>query len=138
MTTNDSTLAVLGPDGRGVDQRRDTAAVGDLDDDLLGAHRLGSAQRPCQRDFVEGDLPPVGPPEGQHLQQLLRGVVRQAQAPDNPLRLPIERHRMAGPGIEDHETDRRGVDQGLQAGPGPLLGPVRAGVDDRRRRLRRE
>ena len=45
---------------------------------------------------------------------------------------------MAGPGIEDHDTDRRGVDQGLQVGPGPLLGPVRAGVGDRRRRLRRE
>ena len=45
---------------------------------------------------------------------------------------------MAGPGIEDHDTHRRGVDQGLQVGPDPLLGPVRAGVGDRRRRLRRE
>ena len=131
-------LTVLGPDRRGVDQRRDTPAVGDREHDLLGAHRLGAAQLPGQREFGEGHLPPIGAPHGHHLQQLLRGAARQAQAPDNPLRLPIERHRMAGPGIEDHDTHRRGVDQGLQVGPDPLLGPVRAGVGDRRRRLRRE
>ena len=50
----------------------------------------------------------------------------------------LERHRTAAVGIEHHHPDRRGVDQGLQVGPGPLLGPVRAGVGDRRRRLRGE
>ena len=33
---------------------------------------------------------------------------------------------------------RRGFDQGLRVGPRPLLVPVRAGVGDGRRRLRRE
>ena len=37
--------ARLGADGRGVDQGGDTPAVGYLDDDLLGPHRLARAQR---------------------------------------------------------------------------------------------
>ena len=45
---------------------------------------------------------------------------------------------MAGPGIEDHDAHRGGVDQGLQVGPRPLLGPVPAGVGDRRPGLGRE
>ena len=53
-----------------------------------------------------GDLPPVGTPPGQDLEQLLRGAARQAQPADDPLRLPVERDRMAGPGIEDHDAHR--------------------------------
>ena len=133
-------LTVLGMDRRGVDQRGDTPAIGDRDHDLLGAHQLGAAQllRQSQRELVQGNLPPVGSPVRQHLQQLLRGAVRHAQASDDPLRFPVERHRMAGPRIEDHHAHRRGVDQGFQVGPRPPLGLVRAGVGDGCRRLRRE
>ena len=131
-------LAVRGTDRRGVDQRLHAPAVGDLKHDLLGAHRGRGAQLQRQREFVQGNFPPVGAPVGNCLQQLLRGAARLAQALDNPPRLPIGRHRMSGSGIEDHHAQRRGFDQRLQVCPRPLLGPVGAGVGDRRRRLRRE
>ena len=60
------------------------------------------------------------------------------QASENPIHLPIERHRLAGLGIEDRDAHGRDVDQGLQVGPGPLFVSERAGVRNRRRRLRRE
>ncbi len=69
---------------------------------------------------------------------MLRGAVRRTEVPDNPLGLLIDRHRISGPGIENQDPHRRGVDQRLQVGPGPLLVAVGAGIDDRRRRLRRE
>ena len=50
--------------------------VGGLEDDLLGPHRLPRAQPLGQGELHQGDLPPVGPPEGQHLQKLLRRPVR--------------------------------------------------------------
>ena len=131
-------LTVLGMDRRGVDQRGDTPAIGNLEDDLFGAHRRGAVQRLRQGQFFQGDLPPVGTPPGQDLEQLLRRAARHSQPSDDPLRFPVERDQMAGPGIEDHHAHRRGVHQGFQAGPGPLLGPVRSGVGDRRRRLGRE
>ena len=105
---------------------------------LFGAHRPGGAQVLRQRELLEGDLTPVGEPARYHLQELLGGVARRVQTLDNPLRLLIERHRIAGPGVEDRHPHRRGLDQGLKVGPGPLLVPVAAGVGDGRRRLRRE
>ena len=57
--------------------------------------------------------------------------------PTDPLRLPVDRDRMAGPGIEDHDAHRGDVDQGLQVGPRPLLGLVPAGVGNRRTGLGR-
>ncbi len=60
------------------------------------------------------------------------------QASENPIHLPIERHRLAGLGIEDRDAHGRDVDQGLQVGPRPLFVSERAGVRNRRRRLRRE
>ncbi len=60
------------------------------------------------------------------------------QASENPIHLPIERHRLAGLGIEDRDAHGRDVDQGLQVGPGPLFVSEGAGVRNRRRRLRRE
>ena len=60
------------------------------------------------------------------------------QALDNPSCLAIERHRIAGIGIEHHDTDRRGVDQRFHVGAGALLVAVRASVGDRRCRLRGE
>ena len=106
--------------------------------DLFGADRLAAVQLPRQRQLVEGNLPAVGAPAGHHLEHLLRGAARCVQARDHPLRLSIQRRRIAGPGIEDHDAYRRGLDQDLQVGSGPLLVPVRARVGDRRRRLRRE
>ena len=45
---------------------------------------------------------------------------------------------MAGPGVEHHDADRRGLDQGLEVGPGALLFAVGVGVGDRSRGLRGE
>ena len=130
--------AVRGMDRGRADQRGDTAPVGDRELDLLGAHGLGAAQLPEQRELVEGDLPPVREPARHHPQQLLGRLARGAQGLDDALRRPVERERRAGPGLEDHDADRRGVDQGLEVGAGPLLVAVRAGVGDGHRRLRRE
>ena len=53
----------------------------------------------------------------------------EAAAPDD------ERHRFAGPGIEDHDADRRGLDQRLEVGARPLLVAVGARIGDRGRGL---
>ena len=128
----------VGMDGRGVDQRLDAAPVREREHHLLGAHRLGAAELPRQRKLGQRDLAPVAPAADQHLQQLLRGCARRAQALDQAARLAIERHRTARPGIEDHDANRRGLDQRFKVGPGPLLGPVSARIADRRRGLRGE
>ena len=138
VTTTDSTATVRRADRRGVDQHPHAAAVGDRQHDLLGAHGRRLAQLPCEARLVEGDLPPIGEPARQRLQQSLPGLARRAHGVDNPSRLLIERHRFRGPGVVDHDAHRRGLDQGLQVGPGPPLVAVRARVGDRRRRLRRE
>ena len=64
-----------------------------------------------------------------------REAARHAQALHDPLRLPVERHGTAGPRIEDHDADRRGLDQDLEVCPRPLLVTVQARVDDHRGRL---
>ena len=130
--------AILGMDRRGVDQRGDAPAAGDLEHHLLGAHRRGAAQHLRQGKLFQRDLPSVGPPALHHPQQLLRRVSCQAQALDNSPRLPIDQHRLAGPCIENRHAHRRGVDQGLQVGPGPVLVTVGARVGDGRRGLRGE
>ena len=130
--------AVLGTDRRGVEQRRDTPAVGDPEDDLLGAYRGSVAQHLRQRKLSRGELLPVAEPAGHDLQQLLRGLTRCAQTFHDSHRLPIERYWLDGLGLHEHHAHRRGLDQDLQVGPSPLLVPVRAGVGDGRRRLRCE
>ena len=122
----------------GVDQRGDAPPVGDRELDLLRAHQLSLAELVSEREFVKPGLAPVAAPADHDLEQLLRRAVPAAQSPDNPPRLAVERHRPAALGIEDHHPDRRGIDQGLQVGPGSLLVAVRAGVGDYRRRLRGE
>ena len=84
--------------------------------DLLGAHRLGAAERRGEREPVERDLAPVAAPAGQHPQQILRGAARRAQALHDALRLAVERHRLAGLRIEHSDADQRGLDQGLEVG----------------------
>ena len=130
--------AVLGTDRRGVEQRRDTPAVGDPEDDLPGAYLSRVAQLFSQREISRGELPPVAEPAGHDLQQLLRRLTRCAQTFHDPHRLPIERYRLDGSGLHDHHAHRRGVDQDLQVGPSPLFVPMRSGIGDRRRCLRSE
>ena len=65
-------LPLLRADGRGVDQGGDAPPIRRLQDDLLGPHRLPGAQPLGQGELLQGDLPPIGAPEGQHLQKLLR------------------------------------------------------------------
>ena len=128
-------LPLLREDGSGVDQGGDAAPVGGLEHDLLGPHRLPGDQGLGQGQLPQGDLPPVGPPVGQHLQKLLRRPARLAQAADDPPRLPVDGHRVPRPGVQDQHAHRRGVHQGLQVGPGPLLVAVAAGVGDDQGRL---
>ena len=75
-------LAPIGADGRGVEQHGDAPAVGDADADLFGPHRLARAQRLRQGELLQRDLPPVGPPEGQRMKQLLRRLVGIQQTVD--------------------------------------------------------
>ena len=125
-------------DRRGVDQRPDAPAVRDGQHDLLGAHGLGRVEVSRQRQLAEGDHASIRPVAGNHLQQLLRRAARRAETFDNPPRLVIDRHELAGPGIEDRHAHRRGLDQSLHVRPGPSFVAVRAGVHDGRRRLRGE
>ena len=128
-------LPLLREDGSGVDQGGDAAPAGGPEHHLLGPHRLPGDQGLGQGQLPQGDLPPVGPPVGQHLQKLLRRAARLAQAADDPPGLPVDRHRVPRPGVQDQHAHRRGVHQGLQVGPGPLLVPVAAGVGDDQGRL---
>ena len=90
----------------------------------------------CARgNSAREDLAPVGASDGQDFKELFHGAVRQHQALDDSHRLPVDRRQGAGPRVEDRHAHRRGVDQGLQVGPGPLLVPVAAGVGDHQRRL---
>ena len=85
-------LALPSIDGRGIDQGGHRPAVGYLDDNLLGAHRLARAQRLRQGELFEGDFPPIGASEGQYLQELLQGATRHEQVAEDPARLPVERY----------------------------------------------
>ena len=57
------------------------------------------------------------------------------QALHDPLRLPVDRQRPPGHGVEHHHANRRGFDQGFEIGPSPLLGSIGLGVGDGRCRL---
>ena len=133
--TTDSTSPSSGEDGSGVDQGGDAPPVGGPEHHLLGPHRLPGDQGLGQGQLPQGDLPPVGPPVGQHLQKLLRRPARLAQAADDPPGLPVDGADAAGAGVEDQHAHGRGVHQGLQVGPSPLLLPVAAGVGDDQGRL---
>ena len=130
--------AAFGADRRGVDQRPDAAPVGDREHDLLGAHRLARAEQPRQRQLAERHLPPVGAAEGDRLQELLGRTAGRPQALDDPPRLAVERCQPAAPRLEDHDPDRRGLNEGREVGPRLPLAAVRAGVGDCRRGLGRE
>ena len=121
---------------RRVDHHGDAPSVGDRDLDLLRADRLCIAECVAERDIAESGLALVAAPVGDDLQELLRGSIRIPQHLDEPPRLAVERHRTAGPDIEHHHRDGRGVDQGLQISPGPLPVAVGACVGERHRRLR--
>ena len=64
-----------------------------------------------------------------------RRAAGQAQPLHDPPCLAVERHRPAALGVEHHDTHRRGLDQGLEVGPGAALVAVGARVGDRGRGL---
>ena len=123
-------LVPRGEDGRGVDQGGDALSARGLEEDLLGVHGLPGHQPLGQGELLQGDLPPVGPPEGERLQELLRGPVRRAQAADDASGLPVDRRHASGSGVQDQDAHGRGVHQGFQVGPSPLLVAVAARVGD--------
>ena len=53
------------------------------------------------------------------LDQALGGLAGPAQALHDARRLAVERHGPAGPRVEDRHAHGRGLDEGLQVGPGP-------------------
>ena len=130
--------SALRTDGRDVEERPDAPPVGHRQLDLLGPHRRGSLELPGQGQPFEGERPPVRVPARDHLEQLLRWAARGTEPLDEAPRLPVERHRLAGSGVEHHDADRRGLDERREVGPRPLDVAVRARVRDRRRRLRGE
>ena len=127
---------VVGGMDRGrVDQRAHAAPVRHREHDLLGAHHLAGAEVLGEGELAQARLAPVGPAEGDHLQQLLRRAARRAQALDDAPRLAVERDRPPAACIEHHHADRRGLDEDLEVGPRPPLVAVRARIGDRGRRL---
>ena len=104
----------------------------------LSRTRWSRATSSRERELVEGDLAPVGAPEGEHLKQLLRGLAGAAQTLDDAPGLAVERGQAACADVEHHDADRRGLDQRLEVGPGALLGAVGARIGDRGRGLRGE
>ena len=127
--------AVPGVDRGGVDERGDAAPVGGGEHDLLGAHRLGAAQRACQREAVQRDLAPVGEAAGEDPEQVLGGAARHAQGLDDAPGLAVERDRVAGAPVQHDDADRGGLDERLKIGAGTPLGAVGARIGDRGRGL---
>ena len=102
-------------------------AIGDAQDYLLGPHRLAPAQHLGQGKVREGHCLSIEAPDGQDLEQVFRGTVRQRHGLHEPHRLPVEGERRSRPGVEDRDTDGRGVDKRLQARPGEMFVPVTGG-----------
>ena len=107
----------FGTDRRGVDQHPDAASAGHRQLDLLAAQRLAGAEMLRDGELAQGHLPAVGALEGDDLQELLERAARRSQALAEPLGFAIDRQRPAATGVEDHDPDRRGLDQGLEVGP---------------------
>ena len=139
VTTTDATAPSSAWIGVALDQRGHAAPVGDRERDLLGAHRLAAAQRARERELVEGDLAPVGAPVGDAPRAAAPQTGRELHRLSTiRLRLAVERDRATGADVEHHDADRRGLDQRLEVGAGPLLGAVGARIGDRGRGLRGE
>ena len=128
----------FGRDRRGIYQRPDAAPVRHRECHLLGPQRLAAAELLREREFAQGHLMPVGAAEGQHLQKLLGRTARHAQALHDSPHLAVERHGTAALRIENHDSHRRGFDQGLEVSACAPLAPEGARVGDRRRGLRGE
>ena len=127
--------ALLRVDGRGVEQRLEAAAAGDLQLDLFKADRLTGAQHLRQGELAEGDLASVGAAADYHLKEILQRAAGCLKDAGDSFRLSVQRHRHTGLCVEYDDGDRRGVDQGFEVLPGPLLIAVAAGVGDDERGL---
>ena len=138
VTTTESMLALRRVDRGDVDQSLHAPAVRNGEHDLLVAGHLGAAQFVQQRKLREGELAPVGQPGRHDLHELVNGMAGGLQLLNDPSDLAVDRHQTGCCGAEDHDTDRRGVDQRLEVGPGLLFVAVGARVGDGRRRLGRE
>ena len=138
MTTTDATPPPPGEDRRDVDEDADAPSVGHRELDLLGAERRRVLQLAGQRKLLERVLPPVGVPPGHDLEELLDREAGGADRLDDPARLAVERGHAAPSRFEDHDADGRGLDEGLEVGPGALDGAVHAPACDRGRGLRGE
>ena len=109
------------PDRRGVDQRRDAPAVGTESTISLARTVSGSVHCrvsgnssratscPSARRHRSTPSNCSGARSGVHRPSTIRRALR------------LSEHRIADPGIEDHHTHRRDVDEGLQVRPGSLL-----------------
>ncbi len=122
--------AVVGEDGRGVEQHGDATSVGRAQDDLFGSQRLPDAEQIAHGELLQGDLPPVGAPEGQHFQQLFGRLVGIAQAVNYPPGLAVEGLGHSGRRVEYGHPNRGGVYERLQVGPGAQFLAAAAGVGD--------
>ena len=71
-----------------------------------------------QGELLQRDIPPVEPPGGQHLQQLLRRASGRTQVVDDPPGLPVDRRHAARLSVEDQDAHGRGVHQ--RPGDSPL------------------
>ena len=131
-------LAVRCPDGSGVHQRGDAPSARDRERELLGAHCLSDADLLHDRELREHDFPPIRAPCGQTFQQSLQGGARRTKRLRDPPRLPVDPNESAGSGVEDDDAHRRGFDQGLEVGAGPLLVAMGPRVGDGDGGLRRE
>ncbi len=100
-------LARLRTDGGRVDQRRDRPAVRRLEHDLLDPYRRRLAHDLLQRKAVQRHLPAVRPPHAQHLQQILRRLVRQAQIAHDPPRLGVHGGHLPASGVEHRHAHGR-------------------------------
>ena len=122
--------AVLGVDGRRVDQHGDAAPIGNRQLNLLGAHRLGAAQHAREGKLGERERAPVGEAAGHDTEEVLGGAPRCAQALGDAPRLAVERGEVAGRGVEHGHPDRRGLDQGFEVGTRAALVAVGARMGD--------
>ena len=124
--------AVLGMDGRRVDQHPHAAPVRHRERDLLGAHRLAGAQILSEGELAKRYLASVRAAEGEHLQEILGPASGHPQPLHDAPRLAVERDRPAALRVEHHDAHRGGLDQRLEIGARAALVAVGARVGDRR------
>ena len=121
-------LALFCGQRRGVEERGEAAAVGDVHDDFFEGDAFAGVEG--LRDGVQAAFAPVGAPAAHLFEQLPEGAAGQLQAVQHSACGAVEGEGRAGLGVEEGDSDRRGVEQGLQRFFGAALGAAAAGVVD--------